>query len=146
MALYDHIKGVKIKDLPPSFRDPRPDLPEDGSLWSILLTIAHEASPNLYGALHGMRCIGTRLERSKQWGLTLKPILPGDKIIGYAKVGPINVGPVAPGGETITATPGSVTDWAGAADYRAVAQEYLRPHHDLLLGLLKKIGSTTHRL
>ena len=132
MALYDHIKGVKVKDLPTSFQDPRPDLPEDGSLWSILLTVAHEASPDLYGALHGLRCIGTRLERSKQWGLVLKPILPGDKVTGYGNVGP--------GGEMLTAVPDSITGWASMEDYRAVAQEYLRPHHDLLLGLLRKIG------
>ena len=94
------------------FQDPRPDLSADSSLWRILLTIAHEANVNLYGALHGLRCIGTRLERSKQWGLVMKPILPGE----------------------------NVTDWASMEDYRAVAQEYLRPHHDLLLGLLKKIG------
>lgn len=97
-------------------QDPRPDLQEDSSLWRMLLAIAHEANENLYGALHGLRCIGTRLERSKQWGLVLKPILPGPGIGG------------------------NVTDWASMEDYRAVAQEYLRPHHDLLLGLLKKIG------
>ena len=98
------------------FQDPRPELQEDSSLWRILLEVSHEANPNLYGALHGLRCIGTRLERSKQWGLVLKPILPG---IGIGE---------------------NITGWKDKEDYRAVAQEYLRPHHDLLLGLLKKIG------
>ena len=99
-----------------TFQDPRPDLSADSSLWRILLAIAHEANPNLYGALHGLRSIGTRLERNKKFGCVLVPILPGTGV-----------------GENIT-------DWASMEDYRAVAQEYLRPHHDLLLGLLKKIG------
>ena len=96
--------------------DPRPDLSADSSLWRILMAIAHEAEPMLYGALHGMRCIGTRLERNKKFGCVLVPILPG---IGIGE---------------------NVTGWASMEDYRAVAQEYLRPHHDLLLGLLRKIG------
>lgn len=119
-----------------AFQDPRPDLQEDSSLWRILLEVAHKANGNLYGALHGLRCIGTRLERNKQWGLALKPILPGDKIANYGG----SAGPAGSGGETITAVRGIITDWASVEDYKAVAQEYLRPHHDVLLGLLKKIG------
>ena len=45
--------------------DPRPDLAEDSELWHSLLMhcrVAEEDHPeSLYGALHGLRCLGARL-------------------------------------------------------------------------------------
>lgn len=56
--------------------DPREDLSEDSSLWVALLTHAHElegpATGELFGALHGARCMGIRLKPAPH-GLTLIP-------------------------------------------------------------------------
>lgn len=57
--------------------DPRRfDLPEDTELWTGLLSRAHaldgEASQGLFGALHGLRCFGARLQ-STRTGMRLSP-------------------------------------------------------------------------
>ncbi len=50
--------------------EPRPDLEEDTNLWSRLLVAAWavdgELSDGLFGALHGMRCCGAKLEKADQ--------------------------------------------------------------------------------
>lgn len=100
--------------------DPRPDLAEDSTLWSLVLSVACEINPQLAANLHGFRCIGTRLKRNKKWGLVMEPILPGK------------------GAEAEINS--DVTDWQNQEDYKAAAQEYLRPYHGELLQLFKKIG------
>ncbi|MFA6998790.1 MAG: hypothetical protein WC198_06495 [Victivallaceae bacterium] len=99
-----------------SFFDPRPDLSEDNILWSILLELANETNTQLAANLHGFRCAGTRLRRNAKWGLVMEPILPG------------------PGVED------GVTDWRNREDYKTEAEKYLKPYHEELLGLFKKIG------
>lgn len=49
--------------------DPRPDLRADSMLWERLMSAA---SPELAGALHGLRCLGTRLIRTAK-GYTVRP-------------------------------------------------------------------------
>lgn len=100
--------------------DPRPDLAEDSTLWSLVLSVACEINPQLAANLHGFRCIGTRLKRNKKWGLVMEPILPG---------------PGAGSG-----TDAEITDWQDRDDYKAMSQKYLRPYHKELLELFKKIG------
>ncbi len=113
--------------------DPRPDLYEDSTLWSLVLEIAHKTNPQLAANLHGFRCIGTRLKRSRKWGLVMEPILPGDEVETGGEVG----------GEEktkIRATLGNETGWQDRNDYKKTAQEYLRPYHKELIELFKKIG------
>lgn len=100
--------------------DPRPDLAEDSTLWSLVLSVACETNPQLAANLHGFRCIGTRLKRNRRWGLVMEPILPG------------------PG--TGLGTDAEITDWQDRDDYKAMSQKYLRPYHKELLELFKKIG------
>lgn len=44
--------------------DPRSDLAEDSLLWTHFLALAIQESRCFYGALHGFRCMGTRLIRA----------------------------------------------------------------------------------
>ena len=42
--------------------DPRPDLKQDHKLWTTLLINAHAIDVNIEGLLHGLRCLGARLQ------------------------------------------------------------------------------------
>jgi hypothetical protein len=58
-------------------RDPRAsDLPEVRVLWEFLLQASYDydagSDRGLFGSLHGMRCLGARLERAL-WGVRLVP-------------------------------------------------------------------------
>jgi len=56
-------------------RDPRPDLATDSHLWKQLLECAsHLAEPEIFGALHGLRCCGVQIT---QRGSTLI-LVPGE--------------------------------------------------------------------
>ena len=46
--------------------DPRPELVRDSPLWARLLQLARRDCPDLWGPLHGIRCLGARLERGKR--------------------------------------------------------------------------------
>lgn len=52
-------------DLLQLLADPRPDLAEDSGQWERLLAVAYGLDGNeprgVFGALHGMRCLGARL-------------------------------------------------------------------------------------
>lgn len=57
--------------------DPREtDFPEDGHLWRVLLARAYDLDGNapdgLFGGLHGVRCLGARLESGPE-GVRLRP-------------------------------------------------------------------------
>ncbi|MCL5957863.1 MAG: hypothetical protein M1358_00870 [Chloroflexi bacterium] len=45
----------------PCWQDPREDLAEDSGLWRVVLTIARDVDEQLFGALHGFRCLGGKL-------------------------------------------------------------------------------------
>jgi hypothetical protein len=111
----------------PVISDPRPDLTEDTVLWSIVLDVARETNPQLAANLHGFRCIGTRLKRNRRWGLVMEPILPGKEAGKRAGAG-------------VSSDVSDITDWKDRDDYKALAQEYLRPYHAELLELFKRIG------
>lgn len=122
--------------------DPRPDLYEDSALWSLVLGVAHETNSQLAVNLYGFRCDGTRLKRSRKWGLVMEPILPGDEI-------KIDVGNGGDGGDgtgkittktTTKAVFGHETGWRDREDYRAMTREYLQPYHRELVGLFKRFG------
>lgn len=51
------------KPLP--LHDPRPDLTADSKSWTSLLHLAWYEDHDLWGALHGLRCVGGRLMRSE---------------------------------------------------------------------------------
>jgi len=110
---FDMVPSINFRSA-----DPRPDLAEDSTLWSLVLSVACEINPQLAANLHGFRCIGTRLKRNKKWGLVMEPILPD-------------------AAEEITS---DVTDRKDHDDYKTLAQEYLRPYHKELLQLFKRIG------
>jgi hypothetical protein len=57
----------------PKFTDPRPDLEEDSKLWPGFLSQCYQASKDLYYAVHGFRCKGTKLIAGKGSYL-LRPI------------------------------------------------------------------------
>lgn len=44
--------------------DPRPDIAHDHQLWKLLLTEAEKVDRQLFGNLHGFRCIGAELQVS----------------------------------------------------------------------------------
>lgn len=119
--------------------DPRPDLTEDSALWSLLLNVVHETNPQLAVNLHGFRCEGTRLKRSSKWGLIMEPILPGDEV-------EVELLPEDEAGRKKTETKrikavfGYETGWRNRKDYRETAQEYLRPYHEELVELFKRVG------
>lgn len=51
--------------------DPRPDLIRDSVPWARLLQLARRDCPDLWGPLHGLRCLGARLSKgAKGWRLT----------------------------------------------------------------------------
>jgi len=87
MALYDHIEGVKLKNLC-MFHDPRPDMDEnyaDSILWTIFLELAYDIDPELYGRLHGMRCQGTILKKvqGQKWNYIMAPVIDPAGDIGW---------------------------------------------------------------
>jgi hypothetical protein len=131
------------------FIDPRPDLFEDSALWSLLLNFVHETNPQLAINLYAFRCEGTRLKRSRKWGLIMEPILPGDEveILPGDEVG-VDAGCGVGDGKgsknettaKIKAVFGYETGWRDRNDYKKTAQEYLRPYHEELVKLFKWVG------
>lgn len=110
----DSVSNFRVTNKKISFHDPRPDLGEtegDSILWSMLLELAHDVDPNLYGALHGMRCQGTRLQKSPKWGRVLVPMIDasGD------------------------------TGWRSRAEYDAEKRKWLDPFREKVIWLLGKI-------
>jgi hypothetical protein len=114
------------EDAPPEgwLTDPRPDLAEDSLFWRRLLLAAFatdgERADGLFGALHGARCCGARLERSGR-GFRLTAPVDGDGPVSYLEPAP----------ET-----GELSTWAD--DRRG----WLLPHREVLTGLLRGPGET----
>jgi hypothetical protein len=70
-------------DPPGPAADPRPDLVADSRAWAALLGLAHDrggdAPGGAFGALHGCRCLGTRLERTPRgWRLSPGAVPAGE--------------------------------------------------------------------
>jgi hypothetical protein len=63
--------------------DPRPDLCEDSGRWAARLALACRQDggqpDGVFGCLHGVRCLGARLERGERgWSLSPGEIAPAD--------------------------------------------------------------------
>ncbi|NLT74671.1 MAG: hypothetical protein GXX94_10865 [Chloroflexi bacterium] len=63
-----------LANRPGPTEDPRSDLADDSARWSALLTAAHAdpEDPECWGVLHGLRCLGARLEVAGN-GLRITP-------------------------------------------------------------------------
>lgn len=102
---------------PGAISDPRPDLADDTQLWTQVFVLAmaldckaKRKSNPLFGALHGMRCAGTRLVKSEKTGrLVFRPL-------------------VGSGG------------WGSEADYKEAAAKYLRPFDRDMKQLLEQLN------
>jgi len=98
----------------PHFYDPRPDLDKnygDSVRWTILLELAHDVDPELYGRLHGFRCQGTTLKKSAKWGYILIPAID----------------------------PQGNTAWCSQKEYDGEKRKWLDPYRNELIALLGKI-------
>jgi hypothetical protein len=73
----------KNEYLGPVFSDPRNDLPEDSFLWLQLLANAYRINYELFGVLHGLRCMGTRIIMGNTQYI-LRPTI--DAHLGYATI------------------------------------------------------------
>jgi len=74
----------ELNELSQKPTDPRPDFAEDSRLWGYLLRHAGladdaDAPTGAYGALHGVRCCGARLEWQQNASLR---IVPGAEYLG----------------------------------------------------------------
>lgn len=94
----------------PAVTDPRPDLAEDSELWTQLLALAETEDRMLAGALHGFRCMGTRIKRGQK-GYVLRP-------------------DVDPTGNLA---------WPSQEEYEGAKEEWLRPYVRKIAELLKKL-------
>ena len=91
-------------------KDPRPDLISDSKLWTRLLQLAKKEDPNLAGALHGMRCEGTRIKKGLR-GYALRP-------------------DIEPAGNSA---------WISKREYDREKEKYLRPYQQEIIRLLEKL-------
>jgi len=101
--------------------DPRLDwpahlrFPEDSHLWSKLLTLAHQRSPQLARNLEGFRAEGTRIVKLKNGNFGLRPV-------------------IRPAGSD-----NPDKGWRDEADYKQCAKKFLAPWHNTLVELLEEL-------
>lgn len=95
---------------------PRPDLAEDSSLWVTFLTLAVRESRELFGALHGFRCAGTRLIKATSGQLAGMYVLRPD---------------IDPTGDRA---------WESRELYEEFKQKYLKPMEPQLLKVLGELN------
>jgi hypothetical protein len=97
------------EEVSPGVKDPRPDLVDDSELWAALLELAGYRSGELFGALHGMRCMGTRIRRaSKGYVYILRPDID----------------------------PTGCLAWETEEQYKEARDKWLKPHSEILKELL----------
>lgn len=92
--------------------DPRPDLKEDSELWTAILKNAARSNLELYGILHGFRCMGTRLKHNSKGNVVLRPDID----------------------------PTGARAWASQQEYDQAKNRYLVPHHAEITELLSELG------
>ena len=97
-------------NFPPHLR-----FPEDSHLWSKLLTLAHQRSPQLARNLEGFRAEGTRIVKLKNGNFGLRPV-------------------IRPAGSD-----NPDEGWRDEADYRRYAKKFLAPWHNTLVELLEEL-------
>ncbi len=122
----DHPQGALTPDIQAEIRrhkreiearillgdDPRPDLGEDSALWVRLMSLAYVADPELAGSLHGMRCCGTRLQRTP-CGIVMQPDID----------------------------PSGRDGWPSIDAYRKARERWLIPHADTVRALLRRLAA-----
>lgn len=96
--------------------DPRPDLSEDSSLWVSFLTLAAQESQQLFEALHGFRCCGTRLVQAASGPLAGMYVLRPD------------------------IDPTGADAWTSLDEYEKWKTKYLKPLEPQLLKALKQFN------
>lgn len=96
--------------------DPRPDLSEDSSLWVLFLTLAARESQQLFEALHGFRCCGTRLIQATSGPLAGMYVLRPD------------------------IDPTGADAWMSQEEYETWKAKYLKPLEPQLLKVLKQLN------
>lgn len=96
--------------------DPRPDLSEDSSLWVSFLTLAARESQQLFEALHGFRCCGTRLIQATSGPLAGMYVLRPD------------------------IDPTGADAWMSQEEYETWKAKYLKPLEPQLLKVLKQLN------
>jgi len=101
-----------VLDFPPRLR-----FPEDSQLWTKLLILAHQRSPQLARNLEGFRAEGTRIVKLKNGNFGLRPV-------------------IRPAGSD-----NPDKGWRDEADYKRCAKKFLAPHHELLMELLEELKS-----
>lgn len=89
--------------------------PEDSHLWSKLLTLAHQRSPQLARNLEGFRTEGTKIVKLKNGSFGLRPVI--------RPAGSIN----------------PEEGWRDEADYKRYAKKFLAPWHNTLVELLEEL-------
>lgn len=106
----------QVNSKPGGISDPRSDLAEDTGLWTQVFTLAMTLDVKsgrnkaLFGALHGMRCAGTRLVKSGKTGrLMFRPLVGKD-------------------------------GWGSEADYKEAAAKYLKPFDRDMKELLRQLN------
>lgn len=99
-----------VLDFPPRLR-----FPEDSHLWSKLLTLAHQRSPQLARILEGFRTEGTKIVKLKNESFGLRPV-------------------IRPAGSD-----NPDEGWRDEADYRRYAKKFLAPWHDALVEMLEEL-------
>lgn len=96
--------------------DPRPDLTEDSILWATFLTLAARESQQLFEALHGFRCCGTRLVQATSGTLAGMYVLRPD------------------------IDPTGANAWTSQEEYETWKAKYLKPLEPQLLKVLKQFN------
>lgn len=92
--------------------DPRPDLAEDSILWTAFLKHAAQLNLEIYGVLHGFRCMGSRLKHNSKGDLVIRPDID----------------------------PTGNRAWKTQQEYDQAKERYLIPHQTEIKRLLDKLG------
>lgn len=92
--------------------DPRPDLVEDSILWATFLKHAVQLNFEVYGVLHGFRCMGSRLKHNSKGDLVIRPDID----------------------------PTGNRAWKTQQEYDQAKERYLIPHQTEIKRLLDKLG------
>lgn len=99
-----------VLDFPPRLR-----FPEDSQLWTKLLILARQRSPQLARNLEGFRTEGTKIVKLKNGSFGLRPVI--------RPAGSIN----------------PEEGWRDEADYKEYAKKFLAPWHNMLVKLLEEL-------
>lgn len=92
--------------------DPRPDLAYDTKEWAKFLTMAEIKDKTLAGVLHGFRCCGLRIDRTRR-GYVLRPEVDPDTKISM---------------------------WSCKNEYLYASHHWLKPYQNEIVELLERLN------